>query len=103
MRTCEKCGCYLPDNWTTCPACFTNKEIKKIAHKEVKPYGPLSFAVCRVDVFHKNETKSSNLFASYDNAIKFAHRMACQADVAVVLVIDHKSGQIIEKFFRKGY
>ena len=40
MRTCEKCGCYLPDNWTTCPACFTNgnqqQEIKKIVYKETK-------------------------------------------------------------------
>lgn len=107
MRTCKNCGCYLPDNWTTCPACFTNEnqqqEIKKIAYKEVKPCDPLFFPVCRVDVFHKNQTKSSNHFASYDNAVKFAHRMACEADVIAVLVTDLHSGTIIEKFSRKGY
>lgn len=21
MRTCDKCGCYLPDGWEECPAC----------------------------------------------------------------------------------
>lgn len=21
MRTCDKCGCYLPDGWDECPAC----------------------------------------------------------------------------------
>ena len=103
MRTCKNCGCYLPDNWITCPACFTNineqQEVKKIAHKEIKP----RFTVCRVDLYLKNNTKSSNLFASYDNAVKFAHHMACRADAAVVVVTDVPSGKIIEKFSRKGY
>lgn len=107
MRTCKNCGCYLPDNWTTCPACFVNEneqqEVKKIAYKETKPRESLSFTVCRVDILHKNNTKSSNIFASYENAVKFAHHMTCRADVAVVLVIDSKSGTIIEKFSRKGY
>lgn len=107
MRTCKNCGCYLPDNWTTCPACFANEnqpqETKKIVYKETKPRESLSFTVCRVDLLHKNNTKSSNIFASYENAVKFAHHMACRADVAIVLVIDSKSGTIIEKFSRKGY
>ena len=103
MRTCKSCGCYLPDNWTTCPACFTNEEIEKIVYKEAKPRESLSFTVCRVDILHKNNTKSSNIFASYENAVKFAHHMTCRADVAVVLVIDSRSGKIIEKFSRKGY
>ena len=21
MRTCDKCGCYIPDGWEVCPAC----------------------------------------------------------------------------------
>jgi hypothetical protein len=56
-----------------------------------------------VDILHKNNTKSSNIFASYENAVKFAHHMTFRADVAVVLVIDSRSGKIIEKFSRKGY
>ena len=103
MRTCKNCGCYLSDNWTTCPACFTNEEIKKIVYKETKPHESLSFNVCRVDVLHKNNTKSSNFFASYDNAIKFARLMACDSFVAIVLVVDLRSERIIEKFSRKGY
>ncbi len=107
MRTCKNCGCYLPDNWTTCPACFTNEnqqqEIKEIVYKETKQRESLSFNVCRVDVLRKNNTKSSNFFASYDNAIKFARLMACDSFVAIVLVVDLRSERIIEKFSRKGY
>lgn len=107
MRTCKNCGCYLPDNWTTCPACFANEnqqqEIKKIAYKEAKPHESLSFNTCRVDVLRKNYTKSSNFFASYDNAIKFARLMACESFVTIVLVVDLRSDKIIEKFSRKGY
>ena len=107
MRTCKNCGCYLPDNWTTCPACFTNEnqpqETKKVVYKETKPRESLSFNVCRVEVFHKNNTKSSNLFASYDNAVKFAHLMAFDSSVAIVLIVDLHSGKIIEKLSRKGY
>lgn len=28
MRTCPNCGCYIPDNWTTCPACNTQEKEK---------------------------------------------------------------------------
>ena len=31
MRTCPKCGCYIPDNWTTCPACDAKVKIDKEA------------------------------------------------------------------------
>ena len=107
MRTCKNCGCYLPDNWTTCPACFTNEneqqEVKKIIHKETKPRESLSFTVYRVDIHHKNNTTSSNLFTSYDNAIKFAHHMTCRADIAIVIITDINRRKIIEKFFCKGY
>lgn len=107
MRTCKNCGCYLPDNWITCPACFTNineqPKTEKVIYKETEPRESLHFTVCRVDLYHKNNTKSSNLFASYDNAVKFAHHMTCRADVAVVVVTDIKSRKVIEKFSRKGY
>ena len=107
MRTCKNCGCYLPDSWTTCPACFTDEnqpqETKKIVYKETEQHKPLSFNVCRVDVLHKNYTKSSNFFASYDNAIKFARLMAFDSSVAVVLVVDLRSEKIIEKLSREGY
>ncbi len=107
MRTCKNCGCYLPDNWTTCPACFTNEnqqpEAKKITYKEIKPRESLSFTVCRVDILHKNNTKSSNIFASYENAVKFAHHMTCRTDITTVIVTDINRKKIIEKFSCKGY
>ena len=107
MRTCKNCGCYLPDNWITCPACFANEneqqEVKKVIYKEAKPRESLAFNICRVDVLHTNNTKSSNFFVSYDNAIKFARLMACDSFVAIVLVVDLRSGTIIEKFSRKGH
>lgn len=107
MRTCKNCGCYLPDNWITCPACLTNvneqPKAKKVVYKEHKSRESLSFNVCRVEVFHKNNTKSSNLFASYDNAVKFARLMAFDSSVTIVLVVDLRSGKIIEKLSREGY
>ena len=31
MRTCEKCGCYIPKDWNVCPACsYKEQEIEKI-------------------------------------------------------------------------
>lgn len=28
MRTCARCGCYIPDNWTICPACHLEKTVR---------------------------------------------------------------------------
>lgn len=44
MRTCTKCGCYIPDNWTTCPACHLEKTTdfsNKYYHVKIfsDPYG----------------------------------------------------------------
>jgi len=105
MRTCKNCGCYLPDNWTTCPACFMDE--KQVEHKTEKQIDSHkeSFLnnICRVDTFHKNNTKTSNVFASYEYAIRFAHYIACESDIAMVIVTDIPSGKIIEKLSRKGY
>jgi len=53
MRTCEKCGCYLPDNWVTCPACSANEnqqqETKKIVYKEIKHCEPRTEWESRAD------------------------------------------------------
>lgn len=37
MRTCPNCGCYVPDNWTVCPACDARVKIGKEAFTP-RPY-----------------------------------------------------------------
>jgi hypothetical protein len=67
MRTCKNCGCYLPDNWTTCPACFVNEdqpqEVKKIIYKETKPCEPLSFSVS--DTRTEWESRADEILSYY--------------------------------------
>lgn len=63
MRTCPKCGCYIPDNWTTCPACHNNEK----KESKVFPGG-----VYRVILYYKDNTTSDTLFGIYENALKYA-------------------------------
>lgn len=32
MKTCSKCGCYIPDKWDSCPACKIIIEVNTTTH-----------------------------------------------------------------------
>ena len=67
MKTCPKCGCYIPDNWITCPACHNTEK------KESKVF-PNGFY--QVKVYCKDNTVEDNIFGIYENALKYAVRMS---------------------------
>ena len=79
MRTCPKCGCYIPDNWTTCPACH-NSEKKE---SKVFPNG-----VYQVKVYYKDNTINDTLFGIYENALKYAMMSTERHSVQFVEVWD---------------
>lgn len=104
MRTCDKCGCYLPDKWDTCPACFTKEgqtqyEIKKVTYEQPDRHEGFTFIPFRVDVLYCDERpKVSNVFASYETAKRYAINSATRKEVYATLLIDYCSGRIIKSY-----
>lgn len=63
MRTCPKCGCYIPDNWTICPACNTRKK------EEIKTeWNPLEITAQQVEekLYKDDVVTIYRLMALYD-------------------------------------
>lgn len=89
MRTCPKCGCYIPDNWTTCPACNT-----QVINNKVIPAYEKTSIIYRVDVLYDYErVKTREYFGVYENAVKYATRKAKENDVLATQIIS--GGRII--------
>ena len=64
MRTCPKCGCYLPDNWTTCPACSADF---KVEPKQ-------SDCIFEVNTCFWDGSLSTHYFRFYENALSYQQR-----------------------------
>lgn len=93
MRTCPKCGCYIPDNWTTCPACQSKEtEIKKD-----------TVGIFRVDVLYTDGSKysGSGSFNIYENAERYAIQQVTKPLVTATQIIWR--GKVIETFFPNRY
>ncbi len=87
MRTCQNCGCYIPDKWTTCPACWRRvepvlKEKKTewnswrdgTRYTEEKPYkGSYSKCYC-VKIYYKDDTTVDTIFTTLENALNYAQK-----------------------------
>ena len=76
MRTCPNCGCYVPDNWITCPACKVRVKIGKEALTPRPYYNTTSKVfpngVYRVKIYFKDDTMTDSLFGLRENALKHA-------------------------------
>ena len=84
MRTCPKCGCYVPDKWITCPACDARVKIGK----EALTPSVKSPSLYRVDVLYDYErSKNSQFFGRYENAYAYARRMVVKSDVHATQII----------------
>ena len=105
MRTCPKCGCYIPDNWIPCPACEAREqeEVKtewnpwknSAQRVEEKLYEDNALTVYRVDVLYDYErVKTCEYFGTYENALKYARKKANKKNVLAVQIITG-SGRII--------
>ena len=105
MRTCPKCGCYIPDNWINCPACvapvFSKKKTEWNPWKdgthytEEKLYKDSALMIYCVDVLYDYERiKTSEYFTQYKNALKYATKKVNEKDVLAVQIISG-GGRII--------
>ena len=89
MRTCPKCGCYIPDNWITCPACSA-----QVVNNKSIPVRENNHLLYRVDVLYDYERiKTCEYFGMYENAVKYATRKAKENDVFATQIIS--GGRII--------
>lgn len=85
MRTCQNCGCYIPDNWTTCPACWRRvasvlKEKKTeynpwrdgTRYTEEKLYEDSDLRYYCVKIYYKDDTMTDAVFELREQALKHA-------------------------------
>ena len=84
MRTCTICGCYIPDNWTTCPACHNvERKISTSTKKVVQLY--------KVNVLYDySHNLSYEFFGQYENAVKYAQRKANETGVYATQIVFNK-------------
>jgi len=71
MRTCPKCGCYLPDNWITCPACFARYGAKSEPNDWV----------FEVNTCFWDGSLSTQYFKFYENALEYEQRQLERTEV----------------------
>lgn len=78
MRTCPNCGCYVPDQWITCPACDTRVKVSKEAlaprpcHSTTSKVFPNG--VYRVKIYYKDDTMTDAIFGMLESALNHAQR-----------------------------
>lgn len=87
MRTCPRCGCYIPDNWTTCPACNSQEKEKPIRN---------TACVYKVDILYDNHHLSYELFGQYENAVSYAKHKIKEQGVYATQIVHNK--MIIKQF-----
>lgn len=91
MRTCNVCGCYIPDEWNTCPACHnTYGSVIRNNHKES------SIVVYKVNVINKNEIIAKEFFGLYGNAYNYAQRKVKEVGVSHTEIV--RDGMILNHF-----
>lgn len=90
MRTCPKCGCYIPDLWNTCPACNSQEKEKPIRN---------TARIYKVNVLYDySHNLSYELFGQYENAVSYAKRKIKEQGVYATQIVYNK---IIIKQFEK--
>lgn len=93
MRTCNVCGCYVPDRWDTCPACHnTYGSVIRNNHKES------NFTVFKVNVMNNREIIVKELFGRYEDARIYALRKLKDTDVSHTEIVS--DGMILNHFYK---
>jgi hypothetical protein len=91
MRTCNACGCYVPDNWKTCPACHnTYVSVIRNNHKNS------DITVFKVNVMNRNEIIAKEFFGLYGNAYSYAQRKVKEVGVSHTEIV--RDGIILNYF-----
>ena len=93
MRTCNTCGCYIPDKWNTCPACHnTYGSIIKNNYKES------NIPVFKVSIMNKNEIIAKEFFRRYEDAYSYAQRKTKEIGVSHTEIVS--DGMILNHFYK---
>ena len=91
MRTCNACGCYIPDKWDTCPACHnTYGSVIKNNYKES------GIIVFKVNVMNNNEIITKQFFRFYNDAYRYAQYKIKEVGVQHTEIV--KDGIILNYF-----
>ena len=83
MRTCNVCGCYLPDKWNICPACHS-PDRKEIGN---------NYTVFQVKVMNEHKIIDREFFGIYSNACNYAKRKVQETGVSHTEIV--KNGVIL--------
>lgn len=93
MRTCNVCGCYVPDKWNTCPACHTtNKSVIRNNYKKS------DITVFEVNVMNNRKIIAKEFFGLYSNAYNYAQRKVKEVGVSHTEIVRDR---IILNYFSK--
>ena len=93
MRTCNVCGCYVPDKWDTCPAC-RNAYGSVIRNNHKKS----NFTVFKVNVMNDREIIAKELFGRYGDACIYAQRKVKEAGISHTEIVS--DGMILNHFYK---
>lgn len=88
MRTCIKCGCYIPDDWNSCPACSHN----------LKTNNNKLYSAYIVTVGYCDGSVGKSVFMKYENALNYARRVYHSSLVNYVEIWDGNNKERIEIF-----
>ena len=94
MKVCTVCGCYIPDNWTKCPACsaLVNTEFVQKSTQYERYV---------VDVHYNSECDKINFrktFVYYELALNYVHAMSKNSDILIISLWDRDKPNV-QKFF----
>ena len=91
MRTCKRCGCYVPDKWNTCPACHNKYEsIIKDNYKKS------NIMIFKVNVMNDHKIITKEFFEFYGNAYNYAQRKVKEIGVSHTEIV--RDGIILNYF-----
>lgn len=82
MKTCSKCGCYIPDKWNSCPACKITIEVNTTTHPRYIDRDSLLSDIYIVLVNYQYSTVPvKQLFRTSEEAFRYFH---CKAEDSLV-------------------
>ena len=82
MKTCSRCGCYIPDKWGSCPACKITLEVNTTAHPRYIDRNSLLSDMYIVLVNYEYSTVPvKQLFRTSEEAFRYFY---CKAEDSLV-------------------
>lgn len=77
MKTCSKCGCYIPDRWNSCPACKIIIKVNTTTHPRYIDKDTLLSNIYTVSVKYEYFTSPvEKFFRTFEEASHYFHDIA---------------------------